>query len=90
MNANLTDSQFQNTPGAIYVTGVFGEPHMDQFTGVGHSSTPYKMKAVMIDGTVYIPSPSYARKFYKRERDYSNYPMVRARIQPPMRAIQSA
>lgn len=88
MNANLTDSNFHNTPGAVYITGYFGEPHMDQFEGVGYSQAPYKMKAIVVDGIVYIPDPVYSRKYHKSQRDYSNYPMVRACVQPPVYAIE--
>ncbi len=90
MKADLRDATFSNQPGAIFVSGASGEPYIDQFVGVGYSTTPYKMKALLVDGIVYIPSESYANKTCKRNRNYSAYPMVRARIQPPKWAIENA
>ena len=90
LKADLRDKTFNQQAGAVFVKGVSGEPHMDQFAGVGHSTAPYKMKAIMADGKVFIPDPSYTFKTRKRNRDYSAYPMVFARIKPPKRAIENA
>ena len=87
MNADLRDTQFKNNPNAVLIKGMYSEPYMHQFEGVGYSQTPFQMKAIMVDGVVYIPDPLYTRKTKKLNRDYSAYPMVEARIQPPEHGI---
>ncbi|MCP4567936.1 MAG: hypothetical protein GY841_10190 [FCB group bacterium] len=90
MNVDIRDEQFKSNPNAIFVCGNYAEPFMSQFPGCGYSATPYAMKALLIDGIVWIPDPRYIRNTPKRERDYSNYPMVVARVQPPSYAIKGA
>jgi hypothetical protein len=75
MFANLTDSAFKNNPNAAYITGYFGDRWMRHFIGVGPSATIYKMKAVVIDGNVYIPNRQYSLRD-KADKDFANYPMT--------------
>lgn len=87
MKADLTDKNFKNQTGAILVKGMYSDPHMAQFPGIGYSRTIFKMKALLVDGKVYVPDKSYTLKTPKLERDYENYPMVLANPQPPFWAI---
>ena len=90
MYTNLLDGEFGKQDGAIFVTGFFGNAWIDQFAGAGPSSTIFKFKAIQIDGIVFIPDPMESIRRCKRDRDYSHYPMVKARFQPPAKFIVKA
>jgi len=81
--ADLRDRKFEADPRAVYVVGPYGVPYMDQFNGVGPSRAPYRMKAMLVDGVVYIPE-----RHIGRLSDYSSVKMVRAQYQPPKRAVK--
>jgi len=95
--AYAIDEDFKKTEGAIYVKGYCSDPWMSQFSGVGYSPAPFKMKAILRDGIVYIPGKRPKRKQIKsgitflelkaqcREESYIEW--VEARIQPPARSI---
>lgn len=87
MNANLTDKDFTTQPNAVFVVGNWGDNWINQFAGTGPSSHQFKFKALLVDGIVYIPDPAYATRTPKRNRNYANYPMVKARHQPPQNCI---
>jgi hypothetical protein len=88
--ADLRDGSFRNQSGAVFVIGHWGDSWIDQFAGAGPSSVPYSFKAIMVDGLVFIPEPAYAWRVEKKDRDYSRYPIVRARVQPDARFIIKA
>jgi hypothetical protein len=89
MKADLRDATFAQQAGAVYVTGMWGNEWIDQFPGAGPSSTPYKFKAILDNGTLWIPSRMYAAMTPKERRDYSNYPM-QIGIMPPEKYIVKA
>lgn len=91
MTADLRNKQFENNPHAVYVHGFYSEPFMADFAGVGYSETPYKMKALLIDGIVWIPNLRQRisdLKSSERASFLEKRQMVVARIQPPIRAIE--
>lgn len=79
--ANMDDQIFSINPAARFITGVFGDPVINQFAGAGPSKHPFKFKALLINGTYYIPDPMEALK-PRVFRNYSNYPFVPANPQP--------
>jgi hypothetical protein len=88
MTCDLRDVQFRKVPGAVLVTGFYGDPWISQYPGSGYSAHEFKFKGLMVDGVLYIPDPDYTTSRDKSKRDYAHYPMVRARHQPPARCIQ--
>jgi hypothetical protein len=100
IKANSYDPVFKQEDGACYVKGYWSDSWMGQFSGVGYSSAPFKMKAIMRDGIVYIPDPNRPKvkadidfkapweEVEKQfaERGYIEW--VEARVQPPSRAIE--
>ena len=97
MMAYAIDEEFKKIDGAIYVKGYCSDPWMSQFSGVGYSPVPFKMKAILRDGIVYIPGKRPKRKRIKpgmtfvelmaqcREESYIEW--IEARIQPPAHSI---
>jgi len=95
--AYAIDGEFKKTEGAVYIKGYCSDRWMSQFSGVGYSSAPFKMKAIMRDGIVYIPGKRPKRMRVKsvmtfaelkaqcREESYIEW--IEARIQPPAHAI---
>lgn len=89
MKADLRDATFSQQAGAVYVTGMWGNEWIDQFAGAGPSRTAYKFKAILDNGTLWIPSCMYTAMTPKEQRDYSNYPM-QIGIMPPEKYISKA
>jgi hypothetical protein len=87
---DLRDGYFEMQENAAFVTGVWGDPWVDQFNGAGPSSAKYQFKAAVFDGVVYVPDPAYLNHTPKNMRDWANCPMVRARVQPPTGYVKRA
>ena len=81
--ASVIDSDWARIPAAMYVTGNYGEPHIDQFSGAGPSSSAYSFKALVVDGVCYIPDP-HTRGIDKPE----SRRWVIAPVQPPSYALR--
>lgn len=88
MFTDLTDEKFNLNPQAVLVTGMYTDPWMSDFPGVSYSPAPFSMKAILVDGIVWMPDPAYTQKVRKSQRDFANYPMVQARVQPPTYAVR--
>ena len=79
--ADLRDSHFKYLEGAVYVCGHYGQPVIRQFRGAGPSRTPYKFKAIMRKGRLYIPGGPDDRDD-RRAIPQERFPMVEADVQP--------
>jgi len=80
--ASVIDDEWKLNAAAVFVTGFYGEKHMDQFSGCGPSATQYKFKALSVDGTVYIPDPSTRGLDRATARQW-----VPAPVQPPAHCV---
>ena len=85
LTADVRDGFWDKNPAAVYVCGVYGENHMNQFSGCGPSTAPYKFKALSVDGIIYIPNPHTRDTDKAQARQW-----VKAPVQPPAYAIKSA
>ena len=77
------DRDFNADPDAVFVTGYFGEPHINQFFGAGPSRTPYSFKALRIDGVIFQPDPNTRHSDDPRTRRW-----IPCRHQPPPEAVK--
>ena len=83
VTVNIRDGEFENEQGACYVRGYYGEPFMDQFSGVGISDNVYRMKAVYRDGIFYILNPNLCREWKTTGEAVFSY----ARISIPIERV---
>ena len=81
----VDDDGFRKVPGARYVTGHYGEAHMDQFSGCGPSDVKYSFKAILRDGIVYIPDPDDPRDWHS---ETTLRFWVPAPVQPPTESLR--
>ena len=91
MVCSIIDRDFLKDPRARFVTGFYTDPWLQDYQGVGPSTTPYSMKALLVDGVLYRPlSRAEMARLYPLSGENTARRWVPITCQPPAANVKTA